>query len=128
MITSRSYCHWCGGETFPSAKVGSSHQKCATVDHVRSKPECLSGKEYRNHKNKVNACRSCNQRRSDEWVAKFNAGLVFPTEWSLKQGHKEARRRAKKKINKERQEYLKNCKPCRVIHIAVPQELEDAFK
>lgn len=111
MILRRDHCYWCGTETFSAHKVGPCCPQLATVDHIRSKPECVSAKEYNDIDNKVNACFGCNQRRSLDWCRRRDAGLVHPTAWSLKQAEKERRREARKRARKERREIAKHCPP-----------------
>jgi len=127
MILRCDRCYWCGTETIAPKKVGESHPKAATVDHLRSKPECVSGNEYHDRANTVNACFECNQRRSREWCQRMNAGLVFPTEWSIKQAEKRKQREQRKEERRKERELLKHCKPCRTINITVPSEPEAAF-
>lgn len=112
----RDRCYWCGCETFPSAKVGKSHPQCATIDHIRSKPECISGREYRHRDNKVNACLKCNQRRGAMWCRKLARGLAVATDWSLREAAKNRRR-------KEGRHH----QPCRMVEVSVPKELDLAW-
>lgn len=127
MILRCDRCYWCGTETFAPKKVGESHPKCATVDHIRSKPECISGKEYNHPRNKVNACYECNQRRSREWCLRVAAGLVHPTEWSIRQAEKNRRREQRKAEKKAEREILKRCLPCPVVRVSVAPELHEAW-
>jgi 5-methylcytosine-specific restriction endonuclease McrA len=53
-----SRCHWCGVKTL---------KDYATVDHVKSRPECQTHAEYIAKENKVLACYDCNQRRATEF-------------------------------------------------------------
>lgn len=125
-------CYWCATEVFPASVVGIAHPKLRTVDHIRSKPECVSAAEYRHYSNMVTACYACNQRRSTEWCRRRDAGLVHATEWSLKEADRlrawEEKKKLRKTIEKERREYHANCKPCRVVHVEVPCELEEALR
>ena len=68
-------CHWCGTETL----MGKGHGgKLATLDHVKSWPECSGKDEWAASENMVLACRSCNQRRSHEWCLRTTA----PKKWA----------------------------------------------
>lgn len=127
MTTRQPHCYWCGTEIFPVRAVGNTHPKCATIDHIRSKPECVTKKEYNDKRNQVPACYQCNQRRSKEWCARMESGLVHPTEWSLRVAAKNRRRIERKKQKALDAEILKHCKPCPVVRIKVPQELSEAF-
>lgn len=127
-VSRKANCYWCGVETLASHKVGPSHARCSTIDHLRSKPECVSRKEYEDGKNKVNACYACNQRRSHEWVARMTAGLVHPTPWSLRMAEKELRRRERKRAKKAELEFLKHCDLRPAIRVIVPAELSAAFE
>lgn len=127
-----SRCYWCATEVFPPHLVGPTHPKLRTVDHIRSKPECVSGSEYNHRSNKVTACYGCNQRRSLEWCRRRDAGLVHATEWSIKEAERErAWAQRKKQIKQEREErqaFLANCKPCPVVRVVIPSELEEAYR
>jgi len=116
VILRRDHCYWCGTETFSARKVGPTHPKLATVDHIRSKPECMSAKEYNANDNKVNACFGCNQRRGLEWCRRRDAGLVHPTEWSIKQARRERAWEQRKKEKAAEKELAKHCPPARVWH------------
>jgi hypothetical protein len=125
-------CYWCATETFPAHVVHSTHPKLRTVDHIRSKPECMSAAEYKRDDNKVIACYACNQRRSLEWCQRRDKGLVHATAWSIKEAQREKawelRKKEAKKEREARREFIANCKPCRVIHVPVPSELEEAYR
>ena len=96
-MTRSDRCYWCSCETLSPKKVGPTCPNLATVDHIRSKPECLSKKEYNDPGNKVNACFACNQRRSTDWCRRRDAGLVHPTGWSIQQAEKNRRRELRKR-------------------------------
>lgn len=68
------HCHWCGVRTIPGKGGGSL---LATLDHVKSWPECSSLDEWADQSNMVLACLSCNQRRSHEWCLKNQS----PKKW-----------------------------------------------
>lgn len=71
-------CYWCKAEVYECARVGQKHPKLATVDHIRSKQECLSKKEYKSKRNQVLACQACNAERNNKWIARVNSGEVLP--------------------------------------------------
>ena len=73
-----SRCYWCKSEVYECARVGQKHPKLATVDHIRSKQECLTKKEYKSNRNQVLACQACNAKRNNKWIARVNAGVVVP--------------------------------------------------
>ena len=121
-------CYWCATEVFPVGAVGIGHPKLRTVDHVRSKPECVSGKEYRSPDNQVIACYACNQRRSLEWCRRRDAGLVHPTAWSIRLKTKERRRQRKRLERRAAEEQSREPrKPCWVEPVVAPEELSMAF-
>lgn len=121
-------CYWCKSEVFPSGQVGIAHPKCATIDHLRSKPECTSKAEYVNRRNKVTACYECNQRRGQEWCKRLADGIVFPTEWSLRMAAKDGLSRNRKREKAAAQKRLEEeSPPCRFTPITVPAELDAAY-
>lgn len=123
-------CYWCSTEVFSGLPL--THPKLRTVDHIRSKPECLSAGEYNRASNMVTACYACNQRRSLEWCRRRDAGLVHATEWSLKEAERtrawEQKKKLRKTIEEERREFYANCKPCPIIRVVVPSLLEEAYR
>lgn len=61
------HCHWCRALTHRF--TGHMDDRTATLDHIKSRPECSTYTEYTASSNKVLACDGCNRRRNDETVA-----------------------------------------------------------
>lgn len=62
------HCAWCGALTHRFR--GKMDDGVATLDHIRSRPECRTYAEYTDPSNKVLSCSGCNDRRNREAVAK----------------------------------------------------------
>lgn len=123
-------CYWCRrAMLLPMGK--DQHPLSATVDHVRSRPECLNKSEYTHRKNKVPACFECNQRRSNEWMARFTTGQVIRTEWAQASKDERRERRAALKFKREQEQKAlmeAKCYDHRPgIKIIVPVELSEAW-
>jgi len=73
-----SRCYWCKSEVYECARVGQKHPKLATVDHILSKQECLTKKEYKSKRNQVLACQQCNTERNNRWMKRVASGEVLP--------------------------------------------------
>lgn len=122
-------CYWCRRTLLPPMSHN-HHALSATTDHVRSRPECTSKKEYIDPKNKVPACYECNQRRSREWVEKHAAGLVFRTPFSEFDKAMRKLQREETIAGQKRAKDLAAEKALfnRRVHVVVPPELSEAWK
>ncbi len=68
------HCAWCARLTHRYAGV--MDDAVATLDHIKSRPECRTHDEYVASSNKVLACNRCNSRRNEETLAKrLSSGL-----------------------------------------------------
>lgn len=119
-------CYWCRRTLLPSMGRN-QHPLSATIDHVRSRPECMNHQEYTDPRNKVGACFECNQRRGEEWAKKLERGEIFKTKYGedlLKN------RRAAEERRKLRELHIAAEKEMRrpPLKITVPPELEAAWE
>lgn len=113
-------CYWCGTDVLRFGEVPANHPKLATCDHIRSKQECLTKKEYKSARNKTLACFKCNQERNNKWMARVNAGEVLPLTVVTK--------RKKKFVPPPKKiEHETIVNPARWYPIRVPEELDQAF-
>jgi len=122
------HCYWCARTTIAYDSRNPTHPLGATCDHVRSRPECMTKAEYNHRRNKVLACYECNQRRSNEWLKKYQSGQVFRTEFAEKEKAKWRKRKQKfEAIKKLREKEAKCFDPHPGLKIIVPPELSEAF-
>lgn len=56
-------CHWCGVTTLHPSACPPFDPNMATLDHVKSRRECVSFEQYSSTANHVLSCLECNQLR-----------------------------------------------------------------
>lgn len=64
-------CHWCGTLTIDPPKCtrpGGRQPNMATLDHIKSRPECHTKQEYRAQSNMVLSCLKCNAKRNADFM------------------------------------------------------------
>ncbi len=69
------HCAWC--HVLTHRFTGQMTDTVMTLDHVKSRPECLTYAEYTDPSNKRLACWGCNRRRNEETTAaRVSIGLL----------------------------------------------------
>lgn len=100
-------CYWCYRVTvllpltsIPKHQIG----EMATVDHIKSRPECASADEWRHPDNKVLACSKCNSGRNRAFLlnhpeakSPFSGGRRTRSQKKKAQKKKAQKKKARKK-------------------------------